>query len=117
VWNRCTRSRPSGPPADRDIAELFSGDYRLSMLRAMTEARGIRVRGVDYESYIQSHVRRLEVLRRAGIVKRIDADHWRIPNDFETRAAGYDAQRRGLMAIRPLSTIDLEAQIGADGVT
>lgn len=83
----------------------------------MTEARGIRVRGVDYESYIQSHVRRLEVLRRAGIVKRIDADHWRIPNDFETRAAGYDAQHRGLMAIRPLSTIDLEAQIGADGVT
>jgi len=54
VWNRCTRSRPSGPPADRDIAELFSGDYRLSMLRAMTEARGIRVRGVDYESYIQA---------------------------------------------------------------
>jgi hypothetical protein len=44
------------------------------MLRAMAEARGIRVRGVDYESYIQSHVRRLEVLRRAGIVERIDAD-------------------------------------------
>ncbi|GHL78109.1 hypothetical protein ECZU34_58570 [Escherichia coli] len=33
----------------------------------------------DYEGYVDAHVRRLEALRRAGIVERIDADQWRIP--------------------------------------
>ena len=40
----------------------------------------------------RSHVRRLEALRRASIVERIDADHWCIPDDFEQRAAGYDVR-------------------------
>jgi type IV secretory pathway VirD2 relaxase len=111
---------PAGPrPADRNIAELSqaTGDYRPSQHRAMAEAGGVRVPGGDYESYVQSHVRRLEALRRAGIVERIDADHWRIPKDFEARAAAYDAQRRGRMTIRLLSALDLEAQIGAGGAT
>ncbi|GHL78619.1 hypothetical protein ECZU34_63670 [Escherichia coli] len=38
-----------------------------------------RVPGGDYEGYVDAHVRRLEALRRAGIVERIDADQWRIP--------------------------------------
>nr|WP_320204361.1 DUF3363 domain-containing protein [Vibrio harveyi] len=38
-----------------------------------------RVPGADYEGYVDAHVRRLEALRRAGIVERIDADQWRIP--------------------------------------
>jgi Protein of unknown function (DUF3363) len=83
----------------------------------MAEAGGVRVPGGDYESYVQSHVRRLEALRRAGIVERVAADHWRIPTDFETRAADYDVQRRGRMTIRLLSALDLEAQIGANGAT
>jgi hypothetical protein len=83
----------------------------------MVEAAGLRVPGGDYEFYIQSHVRRLEALRRAGIVERIDADHWRIPKDFETLAADYDAQRRGRMTIRLLSALDLEAQLSAGGAT
>jgi hypothetical protein len=111
---------PNGPrAADRNVAEIAqaTGDYRPSAHRAMVEAGGLHVPGGDYESYIQSHVRRLEALRRAGIVERIDADHWRVPKDFEKRAADYDAQRRGRMAIRLLSALDLEAQIGADGAT
>ena len=111
---------PTGPrPADRNIAELAqaAGDYRPSAHRSMAEAGGVRVPGGDFESYVQSHVRRLEALRRAGIVARIDADRWRIPKDFETRAADYDAQNRGRMTIRLLSALDLEAQIGAGGAT
>ena len=83
----------------------------------MAEAGGVRVPGADYDAYVESHVRRLEALRRAGIVERIDADHWRIPEDFEARAAEYDAQRRGRTTFRLLSSLDLEAQIGADGAT
>ena len=70
---------------------------------------------VEIESYVQSHIRRQEALRRADIVERIDADHYRIPDDFERRTAGYDAQRRGRMSTRLLSNLDLESQIGADG--
>jgi Protein of unknown function (DUF3363) len=111
---------PKGPrPADRNIAELAldTGAYHPSTHRTMAEAADLRVPGGDYESYVQSHVRRLEALRRAGIVERIDGDHWRIPDDFEKRAADYDAQHRGRMTIRLLSNLDLEAQIGADGAT
>ncbi|WP_332461630.1 DUF3363 domain-containing protein [Escherichia coli] len=39
------------------------------------------------EGYVDAHVRRLEALRRAGIVERIDADQWRIPDDLVSRAS------------------------------
>ena len=111
---------PTGPrPADRNIARIAgdSGDYSPSAHRAMAEAANLRVPGGAYGAYVESHVRRLEALRRAGIVERVDADHWRIPADFETRAGDYDAQRRGRMTLRLLSNIDLEAQIDANGAT
>jgi type IV secretory pathway VirD2 relaxase len=111
---------PAGPrPADRNIAQLAgaSGDYRPSIHRAIAEASRVRVPGGDYGAYVESHVRRLEALRRAGIVERIDADHWRLPTDFEARAADYDAQRRGRMTLRVLSNLDLESQIDASGAT
>jgi type IV secretory pathway VirD2 relaxase len=113
-------SAPAGPrPADRNIAQLAgaSGEYRPSVHRAIAEASRIRVPGGDYEAYVESHVRRLEALRRAGIVERIDADHWRLPADFEKRTAEYAPQRRGRMTLRILSSLDLEAQIDANGAT
>ncbi len=75
------------------------------------------MRGVDYDGYVDAHVRQLEALRRVGITKRIDADQWRIPDDFESRAAAYDAGRNRQANVRVLSTFDLEKQIGADGAT
>ena len=59
---------------------------------------------------MEAHARRLEALRRSGIVERIDADRWRIPHDFETRAAAYDTKRNRQVAVRVLSTFDLEAR-------
>jgi hypothetical protein len=56
-----------------------------------------------------------EIPRR--IVERIDADQWRIPEDFEKRAAAYDSGRNRQANIRILSAFDLEKQIGADGAT
>jgi len=111
---------PMAPrPADRNIARVTDGAgiFRPSAHRAMAEAGGIRVPGGDYDSYVESHVRRLEALRRAGIVERIDADHWRIPNNFEAQAAEHDARRRGRITVRLLSGLDLEAQIDANGAT
>ncbi|MGQ0682913.1 DUF3363 domain-containing protein [Bradyrhizobium sp.] len=104
-------------PADRAIAAMAEeGVYRPS--RHLERARfDGRVPGGDHDGFIDAHVRRLEALRRAGIVERIDADHWRLPQDFESRAAAYDATRNRQLNIRMLSTFDLERQIEADGAT
>lgn len=62
------------------------------------------------KAYIEAHKRRLEALRRAGIVAR-DADgSWRIGRDFLDRAARYEAARGGVK-IEVKSWIDLEAQV------
>jgi type IV secretory pathway VirD2 relaxase len=104
-------------PADRAIAGVAEeGVYRPS--RHLEQARfDGRVPGRDHEGFIDAHVRRLEALRRAGIVERIDADQWRLPEDFESRAAAYDAGRNRQINIRALSTFDLERQIEAEGAT
>ncbi|MDO9298291.1 DUF3363 domain-containing protein, partial [Bradyrhizobium sp.] len=60
---------------------------------------------------------RLEALRRAGIVERIDADCWRIPDDFEDRAQAYDATQGRRTNVRVLSAYDLDRQVTSDGAT
>lgn len=104
-------------PSDHAIAGVAeNGIYRPS--RHLEQARFTgRVPGGDYEGFVESHVRRLEASRRAGIVERIDADQWRIPDDFESRAATYDSGRSARANIRILAAFDLESQIGADGAT
>ncbi|CAN7616551.1 DUF3363 domain-containing protein [Agrobacterium tumefaciens] len=108
----------AGPrPADRAIAGMAEdGIYRPS--RHLEQARfDGRVPGGDYDGFVDAHVRRLETLRRAGIVERIDADQWRIPQGFEARVAAHDADRGRQFNIRVISTFDLEKQITADGAT
>lgn len=104
-------------PSDRAIAGVAEdGIYRPSRHVEQARFEG-RVPNGDYEGFVDAHVRRLEALRRAGIAERIDADQWRIPDDFEARAAAYDAGRNTRANIRVLSTFDLERQIGSDGAT
>ncbi|WP_394699023.1 DUF3363 domain-containing protein [uncultured Cohaesibacter sp.] len=98
--------------SDRTIAALAdNGIFRPSMhLKHLGN-------GSDRETYVAAHVRRLEVLRRAGLVERIDADHWHIPSDFEERVSAFNASRNRQTTIRVLSNFDLETQIGSDGAT
>ncbi|EPK3244858.1 DUF3363 domain-containing protein, partial [Pseudomonas aeruginosa] len=93
-------------PSDRTIAAIAEdGIYRPSrhLEQAMFEGR---VPGDDYEGYVDAHVRRLEALRRAGIVERIDADRWRIPDDLVGRAAAHDAGRDRQASVRVMSPVD-----------
>ncbi len=66
--------------ADLNIADLTdnTGIYRPSahLERAREQIERI---GGDPESFVRSHIRRLEALRRAGHVERLDADQWRVP--------------------------------------
>jgi len=106
-------------PADHNIADVARGTgvYRPSEHRALAEANNVRVPGGDYDAYVGAHVRRLEALRRAGIVERVNADRWLIPEDFEARAAAYEAARGRQTQLRVLSAYDLERQVTSDGAT
>jgi Protein of unknown function (DUF3363) len=74
--------------------------------------------GRDGESFVRSHVRRLEALRRAGHVERIDEDHWKIPKDIVERGQNYDRAKVGDgPTIKVISSETLERQIGADAAT
>jgi type IV secretory pathway VirD2 relaxase len=109
-----------GPRAsDRNIAAMAAdtGVYRPSEHRAMAVDGHIRVPGGDFDGYIQSHVRRLEALRRAGVVERLDGDRWTIPADYEARATAYDTAQSRRINLRILSTFNLERQITSDGAT
>jgi hypothetical protein len=111
----------SGPrPADRNIkanAVEDDGTYRpswhLERIRDSFERQG-----KDPEAFIRSHVRRLEALRRAGHVERIDADHWKVPKDIVERGQVYDLSQGGDgLRVRTLSVLNLEKQIGSHGAT
>jgi type IV secretory pathway VirD2 relaxase len=106
-------------PADHNIAEVArgSGIYRPSEHRALAEGGNVHVPSGDYDAYVGAHVRRLEALRRAGIVERVDADHWLIPEDFEARTAAYEAARGRNNQLRVLCAYDLDRQVTSDGTT
>jgi type IV secretory pathway VirD2 relaxase len=111
---------PSQRPADRNIAAVarrMGGEYRPSRHRALVENGSIRVPGGDADAFVGAHVRRLEALRRAGIVERAGADSWLIPDDFEVGAAAYDAAHEPRTRMRVLSAFDLDRQVSSDGAT
>jgi hypothetical protein len=113
------RAAPSQRPADRNIVEAARGigSYRPSVHRAVARSDKVPVPGGDYDAYVDAHVRRLEALRRAGIVERLGSDVWSIPGDFEARAAAYDASRGPQVTVRVLSAYDLDRQVTSDGAT
>lgn len=105
--------------ADRNISVVAGEDgiYRPSEhLEAIRET--YLEQGKDPDAFVRFHVRRLEALRRAGHVERIDEDHWRIPEDLSERGIAYDGQNRAKdFSVRVLSTLDVDAQVGSDGAT
>lgn len=105
--------------ADLNISELANeqGIYRPSAHLERAQAK-IEQLGGDPRAFVQSHVRRLEALRRAGHVTRIDADHWQVPDDLAERGMKHDAARDGGAArVRTLSPLSLNQQIGHEGAT
>ena len=105
--------------ADLNIADMTDGAGIYRPSAHLERARGqIERIGGEPEAFVRSHVRRLEALRRAGQVERLDADRWRVPADIAERGMRYDLSRGGDgLAVRTLSELDLQAQVGSDGAT
>jgi len=104
---------------DRTIAELAASRHGIYEPASHTFAveKLDRIPGGDPAAFVQSHVRRLEALRRAGIVTRPNEYAWDIPRDFLQRALDYDASRSQQLGVRVLCNIDLESQISAKAAT
>jgi len=109
---------PSVPrAADRNIvaATNANGIYSPATHRDQALAR---LGADEADAYVRSHVRRLEALRRAGVVERIHAEHWTIPADLPARGLAYDRQRFGNgPRIDELSHLPLDRQVRHEGAT
>ena len=64
-----------------------------------------------------AHIRRLEALRRAGIVERVAEGLWKVPDDLAERGRQYDAQRLGGVAVELKSHLPIERQARVIGAT
>jgi type IV secretory pathway VirD2 relaxase len=97
------RTVAAGPrPADRAIAgvaedHLYHPDRHLVLARAEAGSND------DPEGFVAAHVRRLEALRRAGVVERLEDGRWRLPADFLKRAAAHEAGRFGGVQVEVLA--------------
>jgi type IV secretory pathway VirD2 relaxase len=105
--------------SDRNIAAFArdNGGTYEPVIHLSIAREKVQVPGNDHEGYVLAHVRRLEALRRAGIVERLEANTWRIPQDFEARAREYDTQKTKQLGVRVLSVLDLGPQVRANAAT
>ncbi|MCW0424708.1 relaxase/mobilization nuclease and DUF3363 domain-containing protein [Xanthomonas sacchari] len=102
--------------ADKTIAALASdGLYRTDHHLAIAQGRAQA--GRDPQEVVAAHVRRLEALRRAGIVERVAEGLWKVPDDLAERGRQYDAQRLGGVAVELKSHLPIERQARVIGAT
>ncbi|HDL6904400.1 TPA: relaxase/mobilization nuclease and DUF3363 domain-containing protein [Yersinia enterocolitica] len=102
--------------ADRTIAALAAdGLYRTDQHLAHAKTQSIP--GREPAEVVAAHVRRLEALRRAGIVMRLAEGVWQVPTDLPERGRQYDAQRAGGVAVELKSHLPVERQARVIGAT
>ena len=99
-------SRPAPRASDRTIA-------RIAAVNRGVYSDALHAKGDPGASraYREAHKRRLEALRRAGVVERLADGSWKIGEDFLERAMGFETGRAGGVKIVVKSWIALEAQI------
>ena len=62
-------------------------------------------------------MRRLEALRRAGIVERLEEGIWRVPEDLVERWRAHDVRRAGDVCVEIRSYLPIERQMRVVGAT
>ena len=100
-------------PADRTIAAVAQG----GIYRADQHLAHARTHERNPEAFVQAHVRRLESLRRVGIVERVEEGVWRVPPDFVERGRTFDAKRTQGPVMDLRSELSIHQQVRAMGVT
>lgn len=108
---RSTRLTWAGQVFLEDVRRIFAAiDQAKSNVTAAAER--------DPYEVVAAHVRRLEALRRVGIVERLAEGVWRIPGDLPERGRQYDRQRLGGgVAVELKSHLPIERQARVIGAT
>lgn len=103
--------------ADRNILAATKSDGTYKPSRHIEMAREQEI-SPDPARFVAAHVRRLEALRRAGIVERRSDDHWKVPTDLPRQGLAQDRKRLGHgPRMNLLSPISLDRQVTHDGAT
>ena len=102
---------------ERAVDRNITGVAREGLYRTADHLVRLRQEGnQDPQTAVDVHVRRLEALRRTGVVERVADGVWNVPTDFLPRAQAHDAQRAaGITELR--SHLPLEQQVRAQGAT
>lgn len=114
--NGIVEVKPNGQvrAVDRTISSLArDGIYRSSDHLVQLRQEAAR----DPQATVDVHVRRLEALRRGGVVERIADGAWRVPGDLAARARARDAQRAAGIAVELRSHVPIEQQVRTVGAT
>jgi len=109
-------ARPPGQkkPMDHNIATIArDGLYKTADHLAQLK----QINDRDPQSTVDAHVRRLEALRRAGIVERIADSIWKVPPDLLQKARQHDAQKASGPVIELRSHLPVDQQVRAIGAT
>ena len=103
--------------SDKTIAALaVEGLYRIDQHLAVAQGQAMPER--DPHEVVAAHVRRLEALRRAGIVERVAEGLWKVPGDLPERGRQYDSQHLvGGVAVELKSHLPIERQARVIGAT
>lgn len=102
--------------SDKNIAALaVDGLYRTDHHLTMATAQATPTH--DPKEVVDAHVRRLEALRRAGIIERVAEGVWRVPTDLPERGRQYDVQRLGGVSVELRSHLPIERQVRVIGAT
>ena len=101
-------------PIDRDIATVAKdGIYNTAdHLAQLNQARDR-----NPQSTVDAHVRRLEALRRSGVVGRVADGVWKVPPDLMQKAQQHDAQKASGLVIELRSHLPIDQQVRALGAT
>lgn len=106
-----TRGEASARLSDKTIAAIADRNAGV-----YSDALHAEVDPSAREEFRLAHKRRLEALRRAGIVERMEDGSWRIPSDYLERVSMHEAMRTA-SGVRALSWVGLEQLPGARAQT
>lgn len=99
--------------ADVNITQVTQdGIYRVQ-----EHLRSVASEDRHPDAYVAAHVRRLEALRRVGIVERIEEGVWQVPPDLIERGRAYDRQHHSGLLVEIRSHIPIAEQTRAFGAT
>jgi hypothetical protein len=102
--------------ADRQVlAATVRGIYRPG--DHLAHLRTLEPQAQEPAAVIQGYVRRLEALRRRGIVERISEDVWRIPADLPEKGRAFDLKRLDGVSVDLRCHLPVERQAQVIGAT